>query len=132
MKVVIIGGVAVGATAATRIRRLDESAQIVLFERTGYVSYANCGLPYYVGGVIDDPDALTLQTPEALFKRFRIDARTRCEVVAINRAEKTVDVINLTTGERFVESFIPASEKGRLAENEKAARRAAHRQLSIL
>ncbi|MGN1199151.1 MAG: FAD-dependent oxidoreductase [Thermoguttaceae bacterium] len=105
MKIVIIGGVAVGATAATRIRRLDESAQIVLFERTGYVSYANCGLPYYVGGVIDDPDALTLQTPEALFKRFRIDARTRCEVVAINRAEKTVDVLNLATGERFVESY---------------------------
>lgn len=105
MKVVIIGGVAVGATAATRIRRLDENAQIVVFERTGYVSYANCGLPYYVGGVIDDPGALTVQSPEALFKRFRIESKTRHEVVAINRAAKTVTVRNLATGERFDESY---------------------------
>ena len=72
MKVVIIGGVAGGATAAARIRRLDERADIVVFERSGYVSYANCGLPYYIGGVIGDPEALTLQTPESFFSRFRI------------------------------------------------------------
>ena len=72
MKIVIVGGVAGGATAAARIRRLDEQAQIIVFERSGYVSYANCGLPYYIGDVITDPEALTLQTPESFFKRFRV------------------------------------------------------------
>ena len=72
MKVVIVGGVAGGATAAARIRRLDEQAEIVVFERSGYISYANCGLPYYIGGVIEDPEELTLQTPESFFSRFRI------------------------------------------------------------
>ena len=72
MKVVIVGGVAGGATAAARIRRLDEQAEIVVFERSGYISYANCGLPYYIGGVIEDPEELTLQTPESFFRRFRI------------------------------------------------------------
>ena len=71
MKVVIVGGVAGGATAAARIRRLDEQAEIVVFERSGYISYANCGLPYYIGGVIEDPEELTLQTPESFFSRFR-------------------------------------------------------------
>ena len=75
MKVVIIGGVAGGATAAARLRRLDEQAEIVVFERSGYVSYANCGLPYYIGEVIEDPEALTLQTPESFFARFRVDMR---------------------------------------------------------
>ena len=79
MKVVIIGGVAGGATAAARLRRLDEKVEIVVFERSGYVSYANCGLPYYIGGAIADPDALTLQTPESFFSRFRVDMRVRCE-----------------------------------------------------
>ena len=69
MKVVIVGGVAGGATAAARIRRLDEQAQVILFERSGFVSYANCGLPYYLGGVITDPEALTLQTPESFWTR---------------------------------------------------------------
>ena len=72
MKVVIVGGVAGGASAAARIRRLDEKAEIVVFERSGYVSYANCGLPYYIGGVIEDPEDLTLQTPESFLERFRI------------------------------------------------------------
>ncbi len=77
MKVVIVGGVAGGASAAARIRRLDEHAQIIMIERSGYVSYANCGLPYYVGGVIVDRDELTLQTPESFWDRFRIvTART--------------------------------------------------------
>ena len=75
MKVVIIGGVAGGATAAARLRRLDENAEIVLLERSGYISYANCGLPYYVGGVIQDREALTLQTPERFRARFNIDVR---------------------------------------------------------
>ena len=92
MKVVIVGGVAGGASAAARIRRLDEHAQIVMIERSGYVSYANCGLPYYVGGVIVDRDELTLQTPESFWDRFRIDARVRQEVTAIDPEGKTVTV----------------------------------------
>ena len=105
MKVVIVGGVAGGATAAARIRRLDERAQIVVFERSGYVSYANCGLPYYIGGVIQDPAELTLQTPESFWRRFRIDMRVRHEVLAIHPAEKTVSVRDLTTGEEFEEHY---------------------------
>jgi len=84
MKVVIVGGVAGGASAAARIRRLDEHAQIIMIERSGYVSYANCGLPYYVGGVIKEQEELTLQTPESFWDRFRIDVRVRQEVTAIN------------------------------------------------
>ena len=80
MKVVIVGGVAGGASAAARIRRLDEHAQIIMIERSGYVSYANCGLPYYVGGVIKEQAELTLQTPESFWDRFRIDVRVRQEV----------------------------------------------------
>ena len=80
MKVVIVGGVAGGASAAARIRRLDEHAQIIMIERSGYVSYANCGLPYYVGGVIEEQEELTLQTPENFWDRFRIDVRVRQEV----------------------------------------------------
>ena len=105
MKVVIIGGVAGGATAAARIRRLDERADIVVFERSGYVSYANCGLPYYIGGVIGDPEALTLQTPESFFSRFRVDMRVRHEVTSIHPDRKTVRVRNLDTGESFEEGY---------------------------
>lgn len=85
MKIVIIGGVAGGASAAARLRRLDEQAEIVVFERTGYMSYANCGLPYYIGGVIRDEADLTLQTPESFYARFRIDVRVRQEVTSIER-----------------------------------------------
>lgn len=105
MKVIIVGGVAGGATAAARLRRLDETAEIVVFERSGYVSYANCGLPYYIGGVITDKEELTLQTPESFWRRFRVDMRVRHEVTAIHPAEKTVDVRNLATGETFTESY---------------------------
>ena len=105
MKVVIIGGVAGGATAAARIRRLDEQAEIVVFERSGYISYANCGLPYYIGGVIEDPDALTLQTPESFFSRFRVTMKVRHEVTAIHPERKAVSVKNLETGELFEESY---------------------------
>ena len=105
MKVVIVGGVAGGATAAARIRRLDEQAQIVVFERSGYISYANCGLPYYVGGVIADPAELTLQTPESFFARFRVIMKVRHEVTAIRPDRKSVSVRNLETGEAFEESY---------------------------
>lgn len=105
MKVIIVGGVAGGATAAARIRRLDEHAQITVFERSGFVSYANCGLPYYVGGVITDPQELTLQTPERFFERFRIDVRVRHEVTAIDPAAKCVSVTHLATGESFTERY---------------------------
>lgn len=105
MKVVIVGGVAGGATAAARIRRLDEQAEIAVFERSGYISYANCGLPYYIGGVIEDPEELTLQTPESFFSRFRIQMKVRHEVTAIHPDKKTVTVKNLETGEIFEESY---------------------------
>jgi len=105
MKIVIVGGVAGGATAAARLRRLDEHAEIVVFERSGYISYANCGLPYYIGGVIEAPEALTLQTPESFFARFRVDMRVRHEVAAIHPDTKTVSVKNLETGEEFEESY---------------------------
>ena len=105
MKVVIVGGVAGGATAAARIRRLDEQAEILVFERSGYISYANCGLPYYIGGVIEDPEELTLQTPESFFRRFRIHMKVRHEVTAIHPEKKTVSVKNLETGAVFEESY---------------------------
>lgn len=105
MKVIIIGGVAAGATAAARIRRLDEKAEIKVFERTGYISYANCGLPYYIGDVITDPAQLTLQTPESFFTRFRIDMKVHHEVTAIHPDSKTVSVRNLETGDEFTEAY---------------------------
>ena len=105
MKVVIIGGVAGGATAAARIRRLDEQAEIVVFERSGYISYANCGLPYYIGDVITDPEDLTLQTPESFYTRFRIYMKVRHEVTSIHPDRKTVSVKNLETGEEFEEEY---------------------------
>lgn len=105
MKVVIIGGVAGGATAAARIRRLDEKAEVIVFERSGFISYANCGLPYYVGGVITDPEELTLQTPESFWRRFRITMKVGHEVIKIHPEKKKVEVRNLTTGEFLEESY---------------------------
>lgn len=105
MKVVIVGGVAGGATAAARLRRLDEAAQIIVFERTGFVSYANCGLPYYVGGVIEDEAELTLQTPESFRARFNVDVRVHHEVTAIDPKGKSVTVRNLETGKTFTETY---------------------------
>jgi NADPH-dependent 2,4-dienoyl-CoA reductase/sulfur reductase-like enzyme len=104
-KIVIVGGVAGGMSAATRLRRLDESAVIVVFERGHYVSFANCGLPYFVGGVIADRDALLLQTPESLASRFRLDVRTDREVVSIDRTAKTVSVRNVHTGDETIEAY---------------------------
>src|SRR5699024_8256562 len=105
MKIVIVGGVAGGATAAARLRRLDETAEIVVFERSGFVSYANCGLPYYIGGVIEDQEELTLQTPESFYERFRVQMKVHHEVTAIDRSAKTVTVRNLATGEVFQEPY---------------------------
>jgi len=105
MKYLVIGGVAGGATVAARLRRLDEDAQIVLFERGEYVSYANCGLPYYIGGEINDRKKLFVQTVQGFIDRFRIDIRTEQEVVAIHPDKKTVDVKNLKTGETYSESY---------------------------
>lgn len=92
MKVIIIGGVAGGATTAARIRRVDEAAEIILMEKGKYISYANCGLPYYIGGVIEEREKLFVQTPEAFSTRFRVDVRTENEVIFIDRKKKTVTV----------------------------------------
>lgn len=100
-KVVIVGGVAGGMSAATRLRRLDATAEIIVLEKSGHVSYANCGLPYYVGGVIETEDALLLQTPDSLHKRFRLDVRVSSEALSINRALKTIAVRNLLTLEEY-------------------------------
>ena len=105
MKIVIVGGVAGGATAAARIRRLDEKAEIVVFERSGFISYANCGLPYYIGGTIEDEGDLTLQTPESFYKRFRVGMNAHHEVTAIHPEKKTVTVKNLQNGEVFKEGY---------------------------
>jgi NADPH-dependent 2,4-dienoyl-CoA reductase/sulfur reductase-like enzyme/rhodanese-related sulfurtransferase len=105
MKTVIVGGVAGGMSAATRLRRLDEGAEIVVFERGPYVSFANCGLPYYVGGVITDRDALLLQTPETLAARFRLDVRVSHEVTLIDPAAKVVQVRDVTTGTLITEGY---------------------------
>ena len=105
MKVIIVGGAAGGATATARIRRLNEHAEITVFERSGYISYANCGLPYYIGDVITDPEELTLQTPESFFKRFRINMKIHHEVISIHPERKTVSVKNLENGEIFEEKY---------------------------
>ena len=105
MKTVIIGGVAGGASAAARLRRLDESAEIIILERGEYVSFANCGLPYYIGGVITNKNNLTLQTPESFRARFQIDVRVNSEAVKIDPEAKTVSVKNLKTGETYQESY---------------------------
>ncbi len=100
-KIVIVGGVAGGASAAARLRRLDESAEITMIERTGFVSYANCGLPYYVGGVIPEKKSLTLQTPQSFKSRFNIDVRVSSEVTGIDRENKRVSVKNLADGSEY-------------------------------
>ena len=105
MKVVIIGGVAGGMSAATRMRRLDADAEIIVIEKSGHVSYANCGLPYYVGGVIEEEEALLLQTPASLHARFRLDVRIASEVTAIDPAKKTLQVLNELSGEEYELSY---------------------------
>ena len=104
-KVVIIGGVAGGASAAARLRRLDENAHIVVVERGPYISFANCGLPYYLGGTIQDRAALTLQTPESFKARFNVDVRVFSEAVSIQPDNKTITIHNHNTGEEYEESY---------------------------
>ncbi|MGA0832873.1 MAG: NAD(P)/FAD-dependent oxidoreductase, partial [Polynucleobacter sp.] len=100
-RIVIIGGVAGGMSAATRLRRLDENSEIVVVEKSGFVSYANCGLPYYIGGVISKEQDLLLQTPESLNKRFRLDVRVQSEVIGVDSNKKVVSVKNLVNGESY-------------------------------
>lgn len=104
MKIIIIGGVAGGATTAARIRRMDETAEIILLEKGKYISYANCGLPYYIGGVIAEREKLFVQTPEAFSVRFRVDVRTENEVIFIDRKRKTVTV-RLSSEDTYEESY---------------------------
>ncbi len=101
----IVGGVAGGASAATRARRMNEQARIIMFEKDAYVSFANCGLPYYLGGEIQERAKLLVATQELFEKRFRIEVRTRQEVTAIDRAAKTVTVENHVTGEVYRQHY---------------------------
>lgn len=105
VKTVVVGGVAGGMSAATRLRRLDEAAEIVVFERGPYVSFANCGLPYYIGGVIEQRDSLLLQTPASLAARFNLDVRVSTEVAAIDRAARTIEWRNVVTGAHGTETY---------------------------
>ena len=122
-KLLIIGGVAGGATAAARARRIDEQAEIIIFERGEYISFANCGLPYYIGEVIQERDQLLVTTPEAFYERYNIDIRVFTEVTAIDRANKRVEVKNLITEETYSETYdklilspgaepVPAAHRG--------------------
>ncbi len=105
MKLVIVGGVAGGASAAARARRLSEDAEIVLFERGPYVSFANCGLPYYVGGEIEKREKLLVVTAERLRTRFKLDVRVSTSVIAIDRARKVVRALDHATGQEYDESY---------------------------
>jgi NADPH-dependent 2,4-dienoyl-CoA reductase/sulfur reductase-like enzyme/rhodanese-related sulfurtransferase len=105
MKVVIVGGVAGGMSAATRLRRLDADAEIIVLEKSGHVSYANCGLPYFVGGIIEEEESLFLQTPESLHARFRLDVRVSTEATRINPLAKTVEILDQKCGESFEISY---------------------------
>jgi NADPH-dependent 2,4-dienoyl-CoA reductase/sulfur reductase-like enzyme/rhodanese-related sulfurtransferase len=104
-KILIVGGVAGGASAAARLRRLDETAEIVMFERGDHISFANCGLPYHIGGTIENRDDLLLQTPESFKKRFNVEVRTKNEVVGIDRKNKQVEVIDLASGNKYFEKY---------------------------
>ena len=105
IKLVIVGGVAGGATAAARARRVSEDAEIIVFERGEYISFANCGLPYYIGNVIKRRAHLLLATPKEFKQRYNIDVRIFSEVVGLNAKEKTVEIKNIGTGERYKESY---------------------------
>lgn len=104
-KVIIVGGVAGGASTAARLRRMDETAEIIMFEKGEYISFANCGLPYYIGETIEERSALLVQTPEAMHARFGIDVRVKTEVLSIDKASKKVEVINHETNEKYIEHY---------------------------
>ena len=105
MKVIIVGGVAGGASCAARLRRLDEQAEILMVERGPYVSFANCGLPYYVGGVIEHESDLLVANETVFREHFAVDCRTRCEAVGISAEDKTVELRDVATGEVTTESY---------------------------
>lgn len=105
MKIIIIGGVAGGMSAAARLRRLDEKSDIIVIEKSGYVSFANCGLPYYISGVIKEKDNLLLETPSALKEKFNLDVRVKSEAVSINREKKEIKIKNIETNEEYTESY---------------------------
>ena len=127
-KVVIVGGVAGGATAAARLRRLDEQAEIILLERGEYISFANCGLPYYIGEVIQERDKLLVQTPEAMRARFNIDVRVQSEVTAVHpdrkaitvnsqdrgQYEETYDYLLLSPGAKPIRPNLPGIDSSRI------------------
>lgn len=104
-KVLIVGGVAGGASTAARLRRMDEKAEIIMFEKGEYISFANCGLPYYIGGAIEDREALLVQTPEAMNSRFNIDVRVQNEVLSIDKENKKVEVLDLVKNEKYTENY---------------------------
>jgi NADPH-dependent 2,4-dienoyl-CoA reductase/sulfur reductase-like enzyme len=105
MKVIIVGGVAGGASCAARLRRLDEKAEILMVERGPYVSYANCGLPYHVGGVIENESSLLVASEKTFREQFAIDCRTGCEAIKISPDMKTIELRNVATGEVKTESY---------------------------
>ena len=105
MKTIIVGGVAGGATAAARLRRLDETAEIILLERGKEISFANCGLPYYIGDIIKDRNKLLVQTPEGMNARFNLDVRNLSEAIQINREQKTLIIRKVDTGEEYEETY---------------------------
>ena len=105
MKIIIIGGVAGGMSAAARLRRLDEKSDIIVIEKSGYVSFANCGLPYYIGGVIKEKDSLLLETPSTLKEKFKLDVRVKSEAVSINREKKEIKIKNIETNDEYTESY---------------------------
>jgi NADPH-dependent 2,4-dienoyl-CoA reductase/sulfur reductase-like enzyme len=104
-RVIIVGGVAGGATAAARLRRLNENIEIIMFEQGEYISFANCGLPYYIGGEIEKKQNLLLQTPQSFGRRFNVDVRVSNKVIEIDRQSKRVKVKNLQTQEEYYEEY---------------------------
>ena len=106
MKYIIVGAVAGGASTAARLRRLDEHAEIIIFEKGEYISYANCGLPYYIGNVIADRNMLFVQTASAFNQRFNIDVRVKTEVLEVNANSKTIKARNQETGTEYTETCL--------------------------
>ena len=123
MKVIIVGGVAGGASCAARLRRLDESAEILMVERGPYVSYANCGLPYHIGGVIEREASLLVASERTFHEQFAIDTRTNCEAVSIDAKAKTIDLRNALTGEVATEVIRQAGAVARRQDGAPAAAR---------
>ena len=105
MKVIVVGGVAGGASAAARLRRLDENAEIIILERGQYISYANCGLPYYIGEIIKKQDNLVVQSPESMKKRFNLDIRVLNDVKNIDIVKKQIDVYDIKSNKNYKESY---------------------------